>query len=533
MTKKNGAKRKTKLEQATRRKKFVGRSKTPALRPRPRILRRPAAKRANAPGAVGKRRGATVGTSAGPPSIDSRQVQVHDAEASCEHSLEIDQAASRCRPETSEHDGYTFDPTRFDPLDPGHILFRHIQIELERQLREARAEMLREVNRDLLIKMFGGPRAEQLPRAFVCFSGNSVVLSGETLVASADGRSTAQQASPRRPIPVARIEAIRAGRGENEWDVTPALRDGVKEPQSPANAFGVDRVCVGFSSPIGGALPGVLWALPAPLGLGLTCVTSGLAERESQGLKWHLDERGRIFVGSQEAELVPDARGLVWMTFRISLGSGDLAHAGRMHTSVAEFDVSSQELGAEFLPLPAGTLTATWRAQAFTGLVEQPFVGVAGRPAEDPEEWFDRVTSAVRHRGRAITADDFADLIGANFNVRVREISAQPVLRVQRWRPGVRITIAPRGSDSLAATLDAALSQARAVEQFLEARTLVGVPVAVGPPSIRVPASPSPDQDLWPYRNFLVAGHRTVPLVRLGATWPECSVAEFLGDGDG
>lgn len=409
--------------------------------------------------------------------------------------------------------GYRINTEALDPFDPGSIIYHTVVAKQQQQLDAAGKDALGGAIKVLLRLIVGGPRCERTPRAFVHFHG-SETLNGDLRIASPDGKYSATPVEAISSLTLRPIKSvIVSGRG-GEWDVTSRLF-GDLVGQSPENAFGTELVRVGFRACEGRGLPGLLWEMPA-------AISTRLVEVRALGgstLPWRLDRRGRIYVPPQPDVELPVSGGLAWVEFALPVRPGEWDCIGKLRSGVAEFAVRCDDPGEEFLAPPAGSLSYPPVALEFDEMVEQPFDGTPGECGEDEESWRVRAAQEIRHRGRAVTADDYRDLIGSNFPVCVLGVEATSLMRRKRLRPGVRLTIVPRVWSNIPECLEGGLLFGKEVEMFLAGKTVEGVEVVAGPPNLRIETMPRPGDPLWPYRDYLT-DQRADEAVRDGVYWP-------------
>lgn len=105
--------------------------------------------------------------------------------------------------------------------------------------------------------------------------------------------------------------------------------------------------------------------------------------------------------------------GMCWLRVRVDGDTEVLSHAlaVRAQAVTAEWVVNSNNKDKIRKPLPPYTITNLVERRGEIKDVVQPFESFIGRPAENNEEYFSRVSERLRHKNRAVTHWDFERII--------------------------------------------------------------------------------------------------------------------------
>jgi len=395
-----------------------------------------------------------------------------------------------------------------DALDPGWILLRSLVGSMADQLDSAReGSALRAVDR--LYELVELPQPGRPALAFVHWDGpqGTRIEAGLALVdaAGAHVADTSDETTLTQPESVCGITP-----GAAEVDLTSQLLEGKDAAAAPvAELIGVRvRLRPGDAD---GALPGLLWDVPAILSRRLGAVRVAGAP-----LLWERDEAGRVFVPPQEA-------GPGDVTFELPLEPGAARFCGRLFVNVTT--AVACEPGH---PLDANRLRQTLEGHDELRLT-QPFAGHGEVLAESVAEWRQRIAARLRHRGAAVTRQDYED-IAAELCPQLRLLDVSPTrVRVgSTFADAVRLTIAPRHWASPFELLDRAVRLAEEIERIFADRVPLGLRVVAGPPVLRLKSEPACDRPLWLHRDSVVTGP-ALSVCRGGVHWPVMTLAELEG----
>ncbi len=226
--------------------------------------------------------------------------------------------------------------------------------------------------------------------------------------------------------------------------------------------------------------PGFLWDLPTVLSLRVT----GVHAIDSNGavipLRWTRDPGGRLYIPPQAVSSAwserPSPAGgtsACWLVVEVPLGPGELRHCGRAWLNVAVARPRDPRADG---PIAPGTIVAPADLDAMRVTVEQPFAGWPGMPDEDPTAAEQRLACTFRHRGRAVTADDLADLLRDRWPIIfLLDVSPTRVRVGSVYHDAIRLTIVPRTWQGPADLLAQALLLADRAVRYLTPKVAVGV----------------------------------------------------------
>jgi hypothetical protein len=229
------------------------------------------------------------------------------------------------------------------------------------------------------------------------------------------------------------------------------------------------------------------------------------------------------------ARLVGKGR-LYHVKLDLRIEPGELRHVRSMLLNVTEVHE------VDYCPspdLPADTFCMLKHRRP--GLsISQPFDGEPAVAEEDEEQWEQRVVNEIRHRRRAVARRDFEDLVAAEFpRAKLLDVAPTRVQVAGRFHDAVRLTVMPESWEDPGDLLDQATILARRIRDYFSDKTMAGIRVVAGPPSMILAESPAPDDPLWLHRDLIVNADR-VPCDRKvcrrdGVFWPAFTLAELRG----
>lgn len=145
-----------------------------------------------------------------------------------------------------------------------------------------------------------------------------------------------------------------------------------------------------------------------------------------------------------------------WLRIRIDGNTEVLSHAlaVKAQAAVAEWVVNGQNKDKIRKPLSPYTITNLMERKGDVKEVIQPFESFTGRPAENNEEFFSRVSERLRHKNRAITHWDFERIILEQFQevyqAKCLSSLSNPIpkgtdLQPQRKNLNEKVEVTPQG----------------------------------------------------------------------------------------
>lgn len=435
-----------------------------------------------------------------------------------EHLEQQEQTEILARPAADELSNLTQTPSESDPAEnvdfalPDNVLgatsvFLAGFEKIVQDLLTAAGDKLRnEALRQILRWITGGPRPEIPALTHLVLQGAAgTVVPDDFTATDAGSLMLARRSETAVKFAIAELSCVTGVfHSGQEFDLTPLVRDGDASPGS-WNGFDLDtiRFVIAPHEDVqvwrSAAFPGLLWDLPSVLAIRVQHIRCGGIE-----LTWEFDGAGRLFVPPQTLHVDPMQIAAGYdVEVGLAIAAGELRHVGKARINADKFLVESHDPEREFVAVPAGTMAIAY-SNGLALQVEQPFAGEAGLFAEDERQWLARAAATVRHRNRAVTAEDYRSIAAELLpEIDVIDVSAVRYAVAGRLKDGVQLTITPRGQLSLCEYLNRSIVAANRLSRSLMRQCSAGVHVLAGPPSISVTRLPASDDPLWVFREYL------------------------------
>lgn len=414
-----------------------------------------------------------------------------------------------------------------DLLDPGWVLFVGLREEITRQLASARDAARAQALRELEDWAFGLP-ARSLPgTTFIRWIGPAgEAVPPETVASSQDASIRARVLEPQG----IRLSSVRAAHAhtadQRQLDLLPWLNgedDNYRAPMDSLVAirFGLQRVTkLGESA--WPDFPGMLWKIPSTTASQVRDVRA-IGNVNGQQLRWELDPMCRLYIPPQRVEECAEARHgqegeLCWVEITAAFDTGVLPHAGRPLLNVTRVECEDPYC---VFPIPPRTLRAELGKAARLVRGEQPFEGACGIREESQDAWRKRIAAANRYGEHPESEDDYRHAVESSCpDMRVLDVAATRVRVNRLYKDAVRLTLIPREWGSLPEMFDRAYVAGRRTAELLTGRTVLGVQVIAGPPTVRVSEPPKPESPLWPYLPWITVSSDDTAFREDGVRWP-------------